>query len=927
MAKGKGKGRNNKKKKGGGARGSGNSTKNASSSSSSSSSSPGATLLKGEIPNFGERSKAIRANYQTLYSRYKSATRRFLDYMRKNVPQDIIGGDDAAASSVNFLLAAADWMAESSHVVDPIILKDLKLCIRMRTRVAQSMFGGGDVGHKYFLDVLVYCWTMMRLLPTSESTVQQDLDDETEEGSYSYDQNRFSVLGVDNGEMEEVEEDDAEMFPTSVLRPVSDTNKPVTLEELMRSDDRNDAVLFLFTLDELMSMISTQYEVLVKNIKNNRQQAIPESAIVEHLLEAAVTSNFAIQQVQQLEMELQTQHEHLTTPCRLLSTLVMPELTSNVDEILRNHARGGKKWKKQDIISFLGDSMQCYFQSPSDDWNRKDTIVQDFCSQYQVDHQGCDEIEKLFRGVQHIVLLEVPVKPEIKSMIPMRATLASAGQPSKSHSWLPRFEFIGGDRSIHHTIRLLQSFAGVIANTPENSKTYLNPKLVGMFGPSPWLTGRSKKIRDMDELLMSTILPSWIQMCRHGIVGKVQFPRESELSPLFMQLKSYVENPRKPVSWSLAFGVHAMLTGILEVDREFYEIIKVSKAVFGRFFAQTTNAVKLALKEKASDMQNSNVWKHNLCMVSFLESFGLEAFEERAMWNPLCAGTIFSILSFFGNLEAGSAVIDCQAQLRITLYLFHGLLINNIIHKGEIPLLDILYDSFKDCKALWQGALPRRGELTQRFWICFGMGLKESKQMAEKAQQFARDGRLPTDSFAECAKFCRGRKMTPIEPAELATSFRRICERDFSDVRDKYHTPEQRRNTRGSEQYLFAVRTNDTLDHLEKDLMLLSTNFMSVAYYLEQFVCSLGRILGWESCVKNEPGGTNMRQGFAILFAQHLLGALDFSKDPLNYQFLNVPMGICSSSWMKTFFERIPADNVLWFQAIPSDTGQVQYNT
>ena len=198
-------------------------------------------------------------------------------------------------------------------------------------------------------------------------------------------------------------------------------------------------------------------------------------------------------------------------------------------------------------------------------------------------------------------------------------------------------------------------------------------------------------------------------------------------------------------------------------------------------------------------------------------------------------------------------------------------------------------------------------------------GLKESKQMAEKAQQFARGGRLPTDNFAEGAKFCRGRKMNPIEPAELATSFRRICEWDFSDVRDKYHTPEQRRNLRGSEQYLFAVRTNDTLDHIDKVSQLLATSFIhAVAYYLEQFVCSLARIIQWESHLQSfkRQSGTNLRQGFAILFAQHLLGTLDFAQDPLNYEFLNVPMGLAPSSFMKMFFQGIPTENVLWFQKL-----------
>jgi len=73
--------------------------------------------------------------------------------------------------------------------------------------------------------------------------------------------------------------------------------------------------------------------------------------MVEHLLDAAVTSNFAIQQVQQLEMELQTEYEHLTTPCRLLSTAIMPEITASVNSILWNHA-ASKNCKKHEIISF-----------------------------------------------------------------------------------------------------------------------------------------------------------------------------------------------------------------------------------------------------------------------------------------------------------------------------------------------------------------------------------------------------------------------------------------------------------------------------------------------------------------------------------------------------------------------------------------------
>jgi len=612
----------------------------------------------------------------------------------------------------------------------------------------------------------------------------------------------------------------------------------------------------------------------------------------------------------------------------------MPEVTSNVDMILREHATvdtssgSENACEKCDIIAFVGDCIECFFLNPSDDWNRLKSIVPDFCSRYKVDRAGKKELENLLMAIQRLVLLEVPMKMEINGELnAMRAQLQMAGNPVASHSWLPGMEFIGGDRAIHHTIRLLQLFAGVIDSCPSDKQMEFDPRRAGLFGKSPWIAGRrsNSKIRDMDELLMSTLLPEWANMCRMGVVGVMKLPWEDELCPLYAALRSYVENPRKSVTWSCAFGVHAVLMGILEVDMELYEIMKVRKCVFGVYFDQVRNAVKLLGNEETSDMASCPGWHHNVSMVSFLENFGLPAFDDRSMWNPLCAGTSLSILTYFGNLEAGCAVVDCQAQLRIVLYLYHGLLLNGIIQNGQIPLLDYIYNAFKDCKALWQGALPCKGDLVHKFWICFGMSLKESRQMAERAKRTAREGIVPSDIFAEGTQFCRGRKVNPIEPAELATTFRRICERDFSDVRDKHHSPETRRKSQGSESYMFAVRTNDTLDHLEHETVLHSINLVSVAYYLEQFVCSLSRVLQWEPHLQpfNE-SSLGERQGVAILFAQHLLGALDFARDPMNHEFLGVPMGLAPSSFMVEFFGRIPAKNVLWFQAVEPNEGGVE---
>ena len=842
--------------------------------------------------------------------------------MKNSVPKEEVD-TTTEDTSCNFLLAAADWMSANSHVLDPTIMRDLKLCIRMRNRVAKSMFGGGDSGHRYFLQVLVYCWTVLRTLPTEERKDNIDLldvDDEGEEES-EQDENRFSPL-YDDGEEDDMEEDE-ECFPSVVSRPEPVAN-PVSIEDLLASDDRNDAILFLLSLDELTEIIAGQYRVLVKNIRNGRSRGYPPSEMIHNLMDATIMANFAIQTVQKMEVELETQHEHLSTPCRLLSCLAFPELTAEIDSIVREH--GSKECGRSEIIAFLGDSMECSFLNPSDEWNRMDSMVDDFCQTYDVDTAGFVQIEQIFKGIGHMTVLEIPIKPEINSNLAhMRATIErGTGKPCNPHSWLQNMNYIGGDRAIHRTVRLLQLFAGAIDNCRLDMK--MGPAKKGMFGK---LTDHPIRFSDMDEILMSHMLPSWVNMCRNGILGRAKLPRSSELSPLYLQVKSYIDNPRRSVSWSCAFSVHAVLTGMFECASEREHVRNISKTVFDHYFWQMRNCMKSLTQEKSSSMGKSPAMR-NVMTISFLENFGLPAFDKNAMWNPLCAGTNISILNFFGNIDGGCALIDCQAQLRIMMYLYHGCIINGLLEEDSIPLLYFLYKRFKKCKALWHGTLPCRGELVKKFWISFGMGLKESKEMSDIAENLTRGG--PVSSAGVFADWMqrsqRGRTMKPIEPSEISTAFRRICERDFNDVVDKYHTPEQRQRSSHTEQYEVAVYTNDTLDHLEDEIQFHSVNLVCAGYYLEQFICSITRIMKWDTLLENFQRATSLdqRQGFAAIFAQHLLGALDFAVDPLNHKFRNAPMltrqapnlfhGILS--WIEMFFSRVPPTNVLWFQGMES---------
>jgi hypothetical protein len=865
--------------------------------------------LEGKVPTQWEELKhVLNPEFPTVYSRYKKATNRFIEYMTKICPSEMGEGGSRSTSS---LLAAADWMAGTGHGMERSVLRDLKLAIRIRTRVAKSVYGGGDAGHKHFLNVLIYCWFFLNALP--KSTKENDGSKPRGEE----DTNHYAALVMED---DEDEEDDEEMFPSNpVARPVSSGPELLSLDELLKSDDRHDSNIFFMTLNELMGSIAQQYQCVLRNHRRYQNRGIAESGIVEYLMEAAVTTNMAIQQVRKLEMELMVQHEHLTTPYRLLATMVFPEITRDLTAIVREHA-AIEGCTEKDIIMYLGDCMESYLRNPSDPYNRKDDIVKEFCCKWQLDSVGTGELEETWSALQQWVVYEVPAGLELDQRARAQSLVPTL---PKSHDWFKTMQYIGGDRAIHHTLRLLQMFGHVIHRTSQDS--FPEPRR-GIFGKSPWVAGRSRKIHgDLDELLMADILPQMVIMCRKGIIGVTKLPREDELCPLFVMLREYVEAPEKPVSWSITFAIHALLTAVLEVDPIFNNLVEVTKTAFDNYFFQIKSAQGSAKDNPeifgGHKSEAGKLWWHNMVSMSFLENLGLPVFGDRMLWNPLFAGTTLSYLNYFGNIETGCTLIDCHAQLRITLHLYHALLVNGIFVKGHNPLLDTLYDYFRNSKAIWEGRrLPERGEFVQRFWICFGENIGDARKKAGEAKKTIFETQWAQQRSNKPIPWKGTRKLSPIEPAEVSKSYRRICKRDFHDVVDKYHTPEQRRREKGTEQYQFAVRVNDTLDAMEKEQDLMCLNLPSLAAIIEEFVNRLGRFLKWEPLLaiysKTSEEAVDKRQNFAYLFAQYVLGALDFADDPYRYEFLQVPLGAAASRCMGPYFGNLDFSRAIWFQAV-----------
>jgi hypothetical protein len=440
---------------------------------------------------------------------------------------------------------------------------------------------------------------------------------------------------------------------------------------------------------------------------------------------------------------------------------------------------------------------------------------------------------------------------------------------------------------------------------------------------------------DMDSLLMGDILPHLLSMCDCSLLS-TSLPYESELLPLFEQLKKYSNDPRKPVSWTLAFGVHAVLTSIFEVQGEncVRGLGEIARATFQRYMDQIQGCL-----DRSDDVANSRHWRQNLGLMSKLRWLvvsgiaGTRESENIALWNPMCAGTFLCYLAYFLNVDCGSSMVDSFCQLRVVLHLFNSLIKRGALTPGKLPLLDLLYAKFGDCKTVWGGPLPERGEFVKRWWIVYGMKIMYAIGKSDETKAHWEPSRN-TNRFPNTKSDAA--RPPSIKPEEVASSYRRICLRDFKGVVDKHHSAQEKRNGRGTLLYEHTVRVNETLELIRADQFLQAINLTSLGEILNQFVNSLCIQMEWKPLVEqiaretprsSRTGGTrrtssgrnSLRESGAVdynterhalvhFIAENLFGGLDFHPDPCK-----IPAIARTAALMKVFFSQIELTTIMWF--------------
>jgi hypothetical protein len=194
---------------------------------------------------------------------------------------------------------------------------------------------------------------------------------------------------------------------------------------------------------------------------------------------------------------------------------------------------------------------------------------------------------------------------------------------------------------------------------------------------------------------------------------------------------------------------------------------------------------------------------------------------QRALWNPVCAGCILAFVAYHGNINMGANMIDSMYQLRAWTHIYNALLQTSHISRGEIPLLDFLYEKFEKCKSIWQGPFPARGQFTTRWWISLGMSLNS-------AQNF-----LTAPGY-------RMRSLTPIEPQSFMKSYERIGLREYYDEKGNYQSDEQNQDWE---------RLYNTMNAIQDDEQLLAFNWISLGHFLNDAYMNLFDHCGWMSKV------------------------------------------------------------------------------
>ena len=539
-----------------------------------------------------------------IYSKYKEATKRFQESIFSKIPPTM------GKRTVYDLMDAVDFVVENftssswGFAEVQTLTSDLRLALRGR-KEAQQHYADEESGHSHFIAALNYCRVRLKQVPQNlkrehaekAEDYEKEQKEDTSNDSVASTTNKFSSLFVDGDDGSESFDDDEDKH-LSLNRPVVPTD--LLINDI--PDEKLDLFFFFCNLDALMGSNAQLYASLKKNMRSNASEGNDVdlgSSTLFALLEATVASNMSIQLVASWEQQLMADYPHLTTIYRMVAVHTLWGIIYKVHNYVKEHSPKASEFRRNDAIAFVGDSLEASFrlQDYVSDLPRR------FATRWKISKEWASGYFKVLCAIK---ILETPRKQDKEAPSPDDYSEYDFAQQlipelggGQTYQWFQDYRYIGGNRSIVATIRNLQLNGCAYAQMPPEH-TIITIKS-GHYGDR-WddNSNVATKIQDdMDQALMGDLLPPLLETCESGMLSKINV-YERELLTLFTEYRSFVRNPTMPVSWSIAFAIHLMLTSMFEVqgDGDIIRLGNMARLAFERFHQQVSGMLHSVARQE-----------------------------------------------------------------------------------------------------------------------------------------------------------------------------------------------------------------------------------------------------------------------------------------------------------------------------------------
>jgi hypothetical protein len=676
------------------------------------------------------------------HQKYKEATLRFHTWMaqvacpglRMSAVDDYRRGVDFIVNQNMKSYTAEDGTnLDSLIVAPPEILASLALSIRLRERVTTKMFGskdGGDLGHRYIIDVLEYCRCALRFgnRIAAVCKAKNEGDGEEQEAIGG----RFHALKLDDDEEEEEDFDWAD-----IDRDIKDGNVPRyegvkaekeidIIEALIKGDDSFQAMALLGLMEDLMEDVYDQYVVLKEHMRGLTRQ---DSSCMQVLMESAVVANAATECIQRAENEMMIDHPHLSTFSHVLALVFLSPIIAKINKKL---AKTKLQANPHMALEFAAEMFEYSFLNRN---YKHDlcTIVKRFVKKSGL---TTDVVEHFAEFLQSVIYAETPTQFEQRMQPDFMAANAAIGR--KPHMWLSRYVYIGGDSCLLNTHKIVR----MTMFSLKIEKGRMGAAEADWFG-KPFDENKHPARRilgDLDEPFMNAIIPELAAICK--IAPFETLPNRSHLITVIDLLQRQAKgDPTKPLPVALTFGLHAVLTSIyvLQGQDDLARLAAKSKRSFDMLFEQLET---VADRDKTPgnfprfyEKVSAFIEISDFAKSVFAVKDGDVAKEEKlkkatmiAFWNPLIAGEYLLYATYTCSLKLGSATVDSSGQLKFALHLHNGLKFHD--PTIDVPFLRVVDTIFKSTKGVWVGGRPDRGSCYKAFWMSFGMSASQAARLA-----------------------------------------------------------------------------------------------------------------------------------------------------------------------------------------------------